>query len=232
MSDAALMMKAAGSTRGGGVPLLEEVSAAFFMRTALGVCDDSVRVLRSRLTTLMDSYVNAASRAIVRDAMMRRPLIFAVGCFGPAATLETALPGLPITPVLHSLARNDLAGARRQLDSLQRDRRLLRPGEYALDYTLAEAWARAALGDSTAAIRQLDLTLTALPTLVSYIVFEPGMAAAVGRSMVMRAELAAKQGDRGTSALWAGRVLTLWGHTDPSLAPTLARMKQLAGQEH
>jgi len=42
--------------------------------------------------------------------------------------------------------------------------------------------------------------------------------------MVMRAELAAKQRDRGTAALWAGRVLTLWGHSDPSLAPTLARM--------
>jgi hypothetical protein len=89
---------------------------------------------------------------------------------------------------------------------------------------------RAALGDSAGAIRQLDLTLTALPTLGAHAVYEPGMAAAVGRSMVMRAELAAKQGDRGAAALWASRVLTLWAHADPSLAPTLARMKQLAAQ--
>jgi hypothetical protein len=58
------------------------------------------------------------------------------------------------------------------------------------------------------------------------------MAAAVGRSMVMRAELAGRQGDRGSAALWASRVLTLWAHADPSLAPTIARMKQLAAQEH
>jgi hypothetical protein len=137
---------------------------------------------------------------------------------------------MPIVRIQQALGRNDVAGARRQLDSLQRGRRLLRPGEFAVDYTLAEASVRAAVGDTAAAIRQLDLTLTALPTLVSHVVYEPGMAAAVGRSMVMRAELAARQGDRGAAALWAGRVLTLWAHADPSLAPTLARMKQLAAQ--
>jgi hypothetical protein len=162
--------------------------------------------------------------------MVQRPLIFAVGCFGPTALLEIGRPAMPITQVLQSLAHNGLASARRQLDSLQRNRPLLRPGEYALDYTLTEAWIRTALGDSAAAIRQLDLTLTALPTLVSHVVYEPGMAAAVGRSMVLRAELAAKQGDRSSAALWASRVLTLWSHADPSLAPTLARMKQLAAQ--
>jgi hypothetical protein len=113
---------------------------------------------------------------------------------------------------------------------VQRSRPTLRPGEFALDVTVAEAWARAAMGDTAAATRQLDLTLTALPTLAPHIVYEPGMAAAVGRSMAYRAELAARTGDRGTAALWAGRVLTLWMHADPSLAPTIARMKQLAGQ--
>ena len=77
-------------------------------------------------------------------------------------------------------------------------------------------------------MRDLDVTLTALPTLNPYIVYEPGMAAAVGRSMVFRAELAARRGDAGTAALWAGRVLTLWAHADPSLAPTVARMRALA----
>ena len=48
--------------------------------------------------------------------------------------------------------------------------------------------------------------------------------------MVYRADLAARAGDAGTAALWAGRVLTLWVHSDPSLAPTIIRMKALAGQ--
>jgi hypothetical protein len=99
-----------------------------------------------------------------------------------------------------------------------------------LDRTFLEAWTRAALRDTAGAIRQLDLTLTALPTLSSYIVYEPGMAASVGRSMAYRAELAARTGDRGAAALWAGRVVTLWAHADASVAPTIARMKQLARQ--
>jgi hypothetical protein len=56
------------------------------------------------------------------------------------------------------------------------------------------------------------------------------MAAAVGRSMAYRAELAARLNDPATAALWAGRVLTLWGHADPNMRPTMARMRLLAGQ--
>jgi hypothetical protein len=215
---------------GVSLPLVEEVSTAFFMRTALGICDDSVRALRARLSTLVESYVSPARAAAARDAMLQRPLIFAVGCLGPAATLSIGRPTLAIVSIEQALGRNDTADARRQLDSLQHTRRVFRPGEVALDHTLAEAWTRAALGDTADAIRQLDLTLTALPTLSPHVAYESGMAAAVGRSMVLRAELAAKRGDRRTAALWAGRVVTLWAHADPSLAPTLARMKQLAGQ--
>jgi hypothetical protein len=111
---------------------------------------------------------------------------------------------------------------------MQLHRQLVRPGEMSIDFTVAEAWLYASIGDTAAATRQLDLTLTELPTLSSYLVYEPGMTAAVGRSMVFRAELAARHGDAGTAALWAGRVLTLWAHSDASLRPTLARMKALA----
>jgi hypothetical protein len=109
-------------------------------------------------------------------------------------------------------------------------RRLVRPGEVSLDQTIGEAWVSVALGDTAAAIHRLDLTLTALPTLTPYIVYEPGMAAAVGRAMAYRADLAARVHDGGTAALWAGRVLTLWARSDASLAPTIVRMKALAGQ--
>jgi hypothetical protein len=230
VGEGALLIKAGGPAPARVVPVLDEVSSALFMRTALGVGDDSVQALRSRVSTVLDSYVNPSRRSLVRDAMVQRAYTFAMGCFGPAAMLEVQQPTVPTTRIEQSLGRNDRAGARRQLDSLQRSRSLHRPGEYALDYTVAEALMRVALGDSAAAIRQLDLTLTALPTLHSHVVYEPGMAAAVGRSMVLRAELAAKRGDRGAAALWASRVLTLWAHADPSLAPTLARMKQLAAQ--
>jgi hypothetical protein len=231
---AATYMRASGlsvSLNGApSVPLLEDVSTALYMRTALGVCDDSVRALRKRAEDLLESYVSPAQRDQARTGMLVRPTQFAISCFGAASSLALRGDLQPLMRSMQFLGRGDAGQARALLDSVQKPRRLIRPGELSLDFTLAEAWLRSEVGDTAQAIRQLDLTLTALPTLTSHIVYEPGMAAAVGRSMVFRAELAAKRGDPLTAALWASRVLTLWAHADPSLAPTLARMRDLASR--
>ena len=210
------------------VPLLEDVSTALFVRAALGVCDDSLKTLQKRVGTLLESYVNPAQRDLARTGIMTRPTQFALSCLGAASTVSLSGSLAPAMQAIQALGRGDAARSRFMLDSVQRLRRLVRPGDVSLDYTMAEVWLKVALGDTTSAIHQLDLTLTALPALSYYVVFETGMAAAVGRSMVFRADLAARSGDAGTAALWAGRVLTLWAHSDPSLAPTLARMKALA----
>ncbi len=210
------------------VPLLEDALTALFVRASLGACDDSLRAMRTKITTLLESYVSPAKRDEARVGIMSRPTLFAVACFGAASALELVGPVAPVVHIIQTLGGGDTKAARAQLDSIQRLRALSRPGEYSLDFTLTEAWLRATLGDTAAAMKQLDLTLTALPTLTPYIIYDPGMAAAVGRSMAYRAELAAHRGDSGTAALWAGRVLTLWSHGDPSVAPILARMKTLA----
>ena len=209
------------------VPLLEDVGTALFMRAALGVCDDSLHALQKRVTVLLDSYVSDAQRDAARRGLTMRPAQFAVGCDGASTTLGLSDP-TPTVQALQTFARGDRQRARSQLDSMQRARHQLRPGDFALDYTITEAWLRVALGDTASATRQLDLTLTALPTLSPFIVYEPGMAAAVGRAMVYRAQLAAKRRDPGTAALWASRVLTLWAKADQSLAPTLTQMRSLA----
>ena len=233
-ADAVRLIRASGTSVSIGstteAPLIADVATALFMRTALGVCDDSVRTLQRRLDTLLESYVGPAQRTQVRDHLLERPLTFAVGCLGPAALLALNEPQTTGSLVFQLLARGDTASARTRLDSVQRGRSSLRGGELSLDRTLAEAWTRVALRDTAAAVRQLDLTLTALPTLSSFVVYEPGMAASIGRTMAYRAELASRAGDRGTAALWAGRVLTLWSHADPSVASTLVRMRQLVRQ--
>ena len=232
--DAVRLVRASGMSVSVGtepeVPAVADAATAFFMRTALGVCDDSVRALQRRLTTLLDVYVGPARLARARDDLMDRPLVFAAECLGPGATLSLRAPLGPIARIHQLLARGDTARARAQLDALQAGRLVFRPGELSLDRTIMEAWTRAALGDTVRAIRQLDLAFTALPTVASQIVYEPGMAAAVGRGMAFRAELAARTGDRGTAAMWASRVITLWAHADASVAPIILRMKQLARQ--
>jgi hypothetical protein len=157
-----------------------------------------------------------------------RPTIFAIDCLGAASAVSFKTQLTPALVAIQALGRGDARRSRFMLDSMQKTRPNMRPGDYSLDYTMAEVWLATALGDTTAAMHQLDLTLTALPSLSYHIVYETGMAAAVGRSMAFRAEVAARRGDAGTAALWASRVLTLWAHSDPSLAPTLARMKALA----
>jgi hypothetical protein len=115
------------------------------------------------------------------------------------------------------------------MDSLQAARRNMRPGALSLDNLVQEAWLQDFTGDSAGAAQRLDVTLNALPTLSTMILAEPVMAAAVGRAMAYRAELAVRLNDPATAAMWAGRVLTLWGHADSNLAPTVARMRLLAG---
>jgi hypothetical protein len=211
------------------VPLVEDAATALFMRAALGVCDDSLRMLHRRIPPMLESYVNPSLRNEALDGILERPMQFGVECFGTKAMLDLHGSLASVVVAMQALGRGNRIAARAQLDSMQKHP-LFRPADISLDQTISEAWVSVALGDTVGAIRKLDLTLTALPTLTPHIVYEPGMAAAVGRAMAYRAELAARTGDAGTAALWAGRVLTLWAHSDPSLAPTLNRMKALAGQ--
>ena len=232
--DAVRYLRASGESvriaPGPDLPMVEGAATALLLRTALGVCDDSTRALFANVSSMLQSYVGPAQLSGARQAFLERPLSLGVDCAGAAGTLAVRDPTMRILRVDQLIAHGQRAQARALLDTMQSHRSTSRPGDFTLDATVAEAWARAATGDTAAAMRQLDLTLTALPTLNGLVLFEPAMAASVGRSMAYRAELAARTGDGGTAALWAGRVLTLWMHADPSLAPTLARMKLLAKQ--
>ena len=211
------------------VPMIEDVGTALFMRAALGICDDSLRSLQKRVAPMLESYVNAAQRDDAFRGVAQQPMVFGVSCFGPAATVGMRGHVSTLMRAIQAVGRGDRPVARAILDSMQ-GRRVTKPGDVSLDQTIGEAWLSMVLGDSVAAMKRLDLTLTALPTVTPYIVYEPGMAASVGRAMVFRADLAAATHDAGTAALWAGRVLTLWAHSDPSVAPILVRMRALAGQ--
>jgi hypothetical protein len=115
------------------------------------------------------------------------------------------------------------------MDSVSKSRHWYRPGDVALEFTVQEAWLRAAAGDTSDAEMQLDLVLNALPTLnARTAVQEVAQAAAVGRAMVLRAELAAARRDPATAKRWARNVVDLWAHADASLKPTLDRMKAIS----
>jgi hypothetical protein len=127
-----------------------------------------------------------------------------------------------------AFARKDYGELRQRLRAIAESRRAYRPGDIALDYTYQEAWLKAASGDTAGAISQLDLSLKAIPTMSASALREAGAAAAVGRAMGLRADLAAATGDWKKAKQWGSALAALWTDADPVLQPTVSRMKAVA----
>jgi tetratricopeptide (TPR) repeat protein len=211
----------------GIAPPLTSIASRLFVRAAAGVCDDSLIAMRREVDRIMESYSQPARIEAVRRELVVRPMSFAFPCLGPRA-LE-GLPALtPLDIAQHAAAAKDNRRVRAVLDSLDDVRRVLLPGEVALDFTVQEAWLRTSIGDTVVAIRQLDRVLNAFPTLGQWATREDAQAAAVGRALVLRAELAASMGEVAERQRRAREALVLWQHADASFGPTLDRLRALA----
>jgi hypothetical protein len=83
-----------------------------------------------------------------------------------------------------------------------------------------------ALHDTASAVDRLDAALAALPRVRSIITAVPPQAGAVGRAMLLRAQLASAHGDRATAERWARAASTLWGDADADLRAPLERLRR------
>ena len=84
----------------------------------------------------------------------------------------------------------------------------------------------ASAGKVQEATDRLDPTLGALRTM--QLLMDPVQAGSFVRAMVLRAELAARAGDRRAAARWAAVVVELWSQADAPLQPLVIRMRRLA----
>jgi hypothetical protein len=125
------------------------------------------------------------------------------------------------------LAVGNEHGAGLAFDTLRIVRTGMRPGDVALDYTVQEAWLLLAMRDTAAAIRYLDLPLTSLSTLTTHLLEDVPVAAALGRALALRADLAAARGDAPTARRFAQQVITLWGDAPAPLDAIVRRMRML-----
>jgi hypothetical protein len=213
----------------GVAPPLTAAANRFFARAAAGVCDDSLAIARREFDHVLDSYAQPARRAQLRQIAIGRAATLAYPCMRGVA-LKDMSAASPLDRAQRALEARDRRGVRMILDSLTAVRSVYRPGDISLDHTVQEAWLRAAAGDSAGAVRQLDLVLDALPTLSALAVRDDAQAAAVGRSMVLRADLAAARRDTAVARHWASAALDLLAGSDAALKPTLARMRVLSGR--
>jgi hypothetical protein len=203
-------------------------AARYFAYAALGVCGPALEAAERGLDEKLDSYVADRNKAAVRDALKERPLSMAAHCDDAASSLRIRAPGSRISRMQQAHARNDRRTLLVRLDSAIADARTMRPADLSFDYTYQLAWLRAASGDTVGALKQLQLALGALPSVSTISLRQGAVAAATVRAMILCADLASATGDHKTAQYWAQAVTTLWSRADPSLAPTVNRMRSLA----
>jgi hypothetical protein len=230
------MARLAEMTGGGIPPGLPDLSSPvrsaashLFALAALGVCGGDVLATRKELDDAIDRYVAPAAAPALSQALLARPLSMMTPCTGGTSVLELKEPRDRTTRMQKAFARGDRTMFRAIGDSVAARIRTRRPGDLSPDFTFQQAWLRAAVGDTIAAIAQLDRSLRALPGLGASALREAGSSAAIARAMILRADLAARTGDLETARRWASTVALLWADADRPLRPELARMQSLAG---
>ena len=204
--------------------------AAFALRgyAVFGVPVDSVRVLARRVDRLIDASIEPQRRETLRDDLLSLPRDWAYPLLG-ANPPRIGRPRVVIPRMLWALEHGDTVAIHAIFDTLTAMGATLRPNDADIYATLTYARVRRAIGDTAGAAALVGRSLDALPTLGSLLVDREEQAAGLGRTMVLRADLAQQAGDSATARHWAAAVVTLWDGTDAGeLQETVARMRRIA----
>jgi len=216
-----------------GVPIpVMDAAAPFFAFSALGVCGDTITRLERRLDDQVTHYVAEDQQVRVSTAVKARALSMQAPCMHGRATLSVHATGNKLLKMQQALASSDSGTLKSMLFAVTNDGRTQRPGDVALDFAYQVAWLRAASGDTAGAAHQLDRALGSLSGLSPPSLREPASAASVGRSMALRAEIAAARGDIEDRRKWAGALVDLWATADAPLQSVVARMRLLAAPDY
>jgi serine/threonine protein kinase len=204
-------------------------ATSLYVNAALGVCSDVLDKRSSQINVLAESYAPGGEHRKVTNDLTARAWSLAFPC-KPAYVLQISSPGDRLLRMQQSLARGEIRAVRAEFDSIARLRANSRPGDVSADYLFQEAWVLVSIGDTAAAIKRLDLSLAALPTLGNGILEQVSQAAALVRAMILRADLAVSAQDSGTARKWANAAAILWARADGPLQPTVQHLKSVATQ--
>jgi serine/threonine protein kinase/tetratricopeptide (TPR) repeat protein len=211
------------------IPVMD-AAAPFFAFAVLGVCSDTTRELERRLDEQLSHYVAETQLPQLRRAIKARPLSMLAPCTGAQSSLGVDAGNSRPLRMEQAFARGDTRTLNSLLEGVANDAKTQRPGDVSLDFTYQVAWLRSAMGDTANAERQLDRALGALSSLSAFSLRDEASAAAAGRAMALRAELANARGEIAQRTKWARAVADLWATADPPLQRVVARMRSLAAQ--
>jgi serine/threonine protein kinase/tetratricopeptide (TPR) repeat protein len=211
---------------------VRDIAASFFARAALGVCDAATVSTERRLDDEIAANVAENEEQALRQAIKSRPLTMLAPCTRAQSTLRVRATTGRLLRMQQAFAQQDSRSLRVLLDSVTMDARTQRPGDVSLDFTYQVAWLRAAAGDTAGATRQLDLALRALSSLSPMSIREVASAAAAGRAMTLRAEIAAARGEKEERQKWSRALAELWKTADPELQPVVSNMRAMAAESY
>ena len=210
-------------------PPILEGSLALLVHAAAGGSLDSIKSLQARIDQAVNNLVEPRRRTEVRQAALDLPAVLTFSRLGATLVHRSDPGGLSIMALQWSLAHGDTAAVRSGLVSFFQQEQQRLPGDLAIDIAYLYAEMALAIGDSSAALRIVGPPLDALPTLGTSLLDFVSQTGGLVRAMALRAQLAARAGDRPTAARWANAVSTLWSAADPPLQPLVQRMQVLAG---
>ena len=211
---------------------VREIAASFFARAALGVCNDATVSIERRLDDEIAANVAENEEQTLRQAIKWRPLTMLAPCTKAQSSLKVRATTGRLLRMQQAFAQQDSRSLRFLLDSATMDARTQKPGDVSLDFTYQVAWLRAAAGDTAGATRQLDLALRALSSVSPMSIREVASAAAAGRAMTLRAEIAAARGEKEERRKWSRAVAELWKTADPELQPVVSNMRAMAAESY
>jgi tRNA A-37 threonylcarbamoyl transferase component Bud32/tetratricopeptide (TPR) repeat protein len=238
---AMLAAKAAGArehvpfvTRGGrqGAYPIPVTASALELRmyASLGGPRDSIRAAFLRTNRQIDTWIPPAGRTDARQALLRSAFTLAYDPFmATAAPMVQAGPDL-LFAMREALAKGDTAAVRAASRAFTEVAAPFLPGSMGTDRLYHHATVLLALGDTAAAVAQLEATLAALPRVRTILTEVPPQAGAVGRAMLLRAQLAWRLGDRPTADRWTREAYTLWSDADPELRAPVEALRRQLGQ--
>ena len=192
---------------------------------SLGEPRDSVRAVYRRVERMLSTTVPSSTRLAMRNKVLSTPALLSDENLG-APELANVPNADALLEMRAAVVRRDALAARAAGARFVARMEAVAPGTMGIDRTTAYATMLLALGDTAAAIQQLDGALQTVPRARSILLEVTPQAAAVGRARLVRAQIAVRQGDRSTARRRVAELEDLWSGADAELKAELEALRR------